>query len=129
MLNNVNLQGRITSNIELKKTNSGKSVTSFSLAVQRNFKQDGEYPTDFINIVAWGNTAEFIEKYFSKGSQILVSGRIETRKWQDNNNNTRYATEVIAESVYFCEKKAESRIDVKAEDDYEEIPISDELPF
>lgn len=129
MLNSVNLQGRISSDIELKKTTNGKSVTSFSLAVQRNYKQDGEYKTDFITVVAWGNTADFVERYFSKGSQIVISGRLEVRKWTDSNGNNRYSTEVIADSVYFCEKKSENSPDVKPNDDFEEIPVSDDLPF
>ena len=102
MLNEIILQGRLTDNVELKTTNGGKSVASFSLAVERDFSTDGEKNTDFINIVAWNKTAEFIAKYFTKGKQMIVRGSLQVRKYQTQNGENRYATEVLAEKAYFC---------------------------
>ena len=108
MLNEIILQGRLTDTPELKKTNSGKSVTSFTLAVERDFSTSGEKETDFINIVAWNGTADFITKYFTKGKQMLVKGSLQVRKWQNQNGEQRYSTEVIADKVYFCGDKSNS---------------------
>lgn len=111
MLNEIILQGRLTNDPELKTTNSGKSVTTFSLAVERDFSTNGEKETDFINIVAWNNTAEFIGKYFTKGRQMLVKGSLQVRKYQTQNGENRSVTEVIADKVYFAgdkEKTAQS---------------------
>lgn len=105
MLNFVVLQGRLTNDPELKTTNSGKSVTSFSLAVERDFSTNGEKETDFINIVAWNGTAEFISKYFNKGKQMIVKGSLQVRKYQTQNGENRYSTEVIADKVYFAGDK------------------------
>jgi single-strand DNA-binding protein len=105
MLNKVILQGRLTQDVEVKQTQSGKSVTSFSLAVERDYSANGEKETDFINIVAWGNTADFIGKYFGKGKQMLVTGSLNVRKYQTQNGENRYVTEVKADSVYFCGDK------------------------
>lgn len=105
MLNKVILQGRLTQDVEVKQTQTGKSVASFSLAVERDYATNGQKETDFINIVAWGNTAEFIGKYFGKGKQMLVTGSINVRKYQAQNGENRYVTEVNADSVYFCGDK------------------------
>ena len=86
MINNVTLMGRLTADAELKSTTSGKYVTSFSIAVDRDFTQNGERQADFINIVAWGKTAEFITKYFSKGDMIAVRGSIQTRQYEKDGN-------------------------------------------
>jgi single-strand DNA-binding protein len=102
------LQGRIVAQPELKQSTSGLSVTSFSLAVDRKGKVGEDKQCDFITIVAWRQTAEFICKYFGKGSAILVCGEIQTRSWQDQNGQKRYATEVVASEVSFCETKRES---------------------
>jgi single-strand DNA-binding protein len=107
MLNNVILQGRLTQDVEVKQTQTGKSVASFSLAVERDYSANGEKETDFINIVAWGNTADFIGKYFGKGKQMLVTGSLNVRKYQTQNGENRYVTEVKADSVYFCGDKAQ----------------------
>ena len=106
--NKVILMGRITADPEIKQSASGVAVTSFSLAVDRRLSKDGERKCDFITIVAWRQTAEFICKYFRKGSAMLVCGEIQTRSWEDNNGNKRYATEVIANEVSFCEAKRDS---------------------
>ena len=109
---NLNLSmliGRMVADPELKTTPNGVSVTSFTIAVNRRYKQGEEQQTDFINIVAWRNTAEFICKYFQKGSAIFIKGAIQTRSWTDQNGNKRYATEVVADEAQFVEgKKTES---------------------
>lgn len=107
MLNNAIIMGRLTADPTLKKTNNGTSVVSFTLAVERDFasRDTSEKETDFINVVAWRGTAEFVEKYFTKGRMAVVSGRVQTRKWQDNDGNNRYATEIVADSVYFGDSK------------------------
>jgi single-strand DNA-binding protein len=103
--NKVILMGRLTANPELKQTQGGVSVTSFNIAVDRKVKDS---PCDFITIVAWRQTAEFICKYFKKGSAILVCGELQTRSWTDNNGSKRTATEVVANEVSFCESKKET---------------------
>lgn len=107
-INKVVLGGRLTADPELKQTPNGVSVTSFTIAVDRNFrgKSDSGPSADFISVVAWRQTAEFITRYFSKGSPICVAGSIQTRTWQDQNGNKRYATEVVADEAYFVEGKA-----------------------
>ena len=102
------LQGRLTANPELKQSTSGVSVTSFNLAVDRRYNKGEEKQCDFIAVVAWRATAEFICKYFSKGQAILVCGELQTRSWEDQQGNKRYATEVIANEVSFCESKKDS---------------------
>ena len=102
MLNKAIIMGRLTRDPELKYTQSNTPVVSFTVAVDRSFKsQDGERTADFINCVAWRNTAEFVSKYFTKGRMIAVSGSIQTRKYVDNNNNNRTATEIVANEVSF----------------------------
>ena len=103
------IMGRLTADPELKTTNSGLSVTSFCVAVDRPYKKDGkEREADFINVVAWRQTAEFVTSYFSKGSRIAVQGSIQTRKYTDRNGNKRTAVEIVAETVSFCGSKAET---------------------
>lgn len=104
--NKVILVGNMTSDPELKKTPNGVSVTSFSIAVSRRFAKQGEQPqADFINIVAWRTTAEFIARYFNKGKPILICGQLQTRSWTDQNGQKRYATEVVADEATFVENK------------------------
>lgn len=106
MLNNTTLMGRITKDIELRRTDSGVAVASFSIACERDFKaQSGEKATDFFDIVAWRNTAEFIHKYFGKGRMIIVQGRLQARSWKDKDGNNRKAVEVVAENAYFGDSK------------------------
>lgn len=99
------LTGRVTKDIELKVTPTGKSVCSFSLAVERKFVQNGEKVTDFINCQLWGKSAETLEKYVKKGMMIGVEGRLQTRKYTNQQGQTVYVTEVVAESFTFLEKK------------------------
>lgn len=106
MLNKIIAMGRLTKDPELRRTQSGTSVTSFSIAVDRDFKgQNGEKETDFIDIVAWKGTAEYVSKYFSKGRMAVVVGRLQLRDWNDRDGNKRRSAEVIAESVYFGDSK------------------------
>ena len=108
MLNLIALTGRMTRDPELRTLESGVSVTSFSIAVQRNYKIEGEYPTDFIDCVAWRNTGEFVGKYFTKGRMAVVSGKLQIRGWTDKEGNKRRTAEVLAENVYFADSKTES---------------------
>ena len=108
MLNKVILTGRLTVVPELKTTTSGISVTTFSLAVQRNYKNaEGSYDTDFINVVAWRQTAEFVSRYFQKGSMIAVQGSIQTGSYEKDGVK-RYTVEISADNVSFCGSKSET---------------------
>ena len=112
MLNKIILMGRLTRDPELRRTSSGTAVTSFSLAVDRDFKsQGGDKETDFIDIVAWRNTAEFVSKYFTKGRMAVVEGRLQIRDWTDRDGGKRRSAEVIAENVYFGDSKREGGSD------------------
>lgn len=136
MLNRVTIMGRLGRDPELRRTQSGVSVTSFSIACDRDFKsQSGEKETDWIDIVAWRGTAELVSKYFTKGRTAIVDGRLQTREWTDKNGNTRTAVEVVAESVYFGDSQkqeqrqtARAAVDVSA-DDFAEIDDDGDLPF
>ena len=109
MLNKIFLMGRLTRDPELRRTQSGTAVTSFSLAVDRDFKsQNGEKETDFIDIVAWRSTAEFVSKYFTMGRMAIVEGRLQLRDYTDRDGNKRRAAEVIADNVYFGDSKRDS---------------------
>ena len=102
MLNKIILMGRLTRDPELRRTESGTAVCSFSIAVDRDFKsKNGEKETDFIDIVAWRATAEFVSKYFTKGRMAVVEGRLQIRDWTDKDGNKRRSSEVVADSVYF----------------------------
>lgn len=106
MLNHIVVMGRLTRDPELRKTASGISVASFSVAVDRDFsQQDGSRETDFLDVVAWKNTAEFAAKYFSKGRMAVVSGRLQIRSWEDKEGNKRRTAEILAENIYFGDSK------------------------
>lgn len=106
MLNIVTLQGRLAAAPELRQTQSGKSVVSFRVACNRDFKdKNGESQVDWLNCIAWNKTADFIGKYFQKGDAILLTGSIQTRNYQDKSGNSRTATEINAERVFFCSGK------------------------
>ena len=111
MLNHIVLMGRLTRDPELRQTQSGVSVASFSLAVDRDYqnRDSGEKQTDFIDIVAWRSTAEFVSKYFSKGKMAVVSGRLQIRDWTDRDGGKRRSAEVVADNVYFGESKSGSQ--------------------
>ncbi len=105
-LNKIFIMGRLTRDPELRRTQSGTSVTSFTLAVDRDYKgQSGEKETDFIDVVAWRNTAEFVNKYFTKGRMAVVEGRLQIRDWKDRDGNNRRSAEVVADNVYFGDSK------------------------
>ena len=107
MLNHITIMGRLTRDPELRRTGSGIAVASFTVAVDRDFggRDGGEKETDFIDCVAWRNTGEFVSKYFTKGSMIVVSGRLQIRGWTDKDGNKRRSAEVVADNVYFGESK------------------------
>ena len=108
MLNKIFLQGRMCATPELRRTNSGTPVTSFTLAVDRDFKNaDGTKETDFIDCVAWRSTAEFAAKYFTKGRVAVVEGKLQTRDWTDKEGGKRRSAEVVADNVYFGDSKKE----------------------
>ena len=133
MLNHIVLMGRLPRDPEMRHTGNGTAVASFSLAVDRDFKsQGGEKETDFIDIVAWRNTAEFVSKYFTKGRMAVVEGRLQLRDWKDKDGNSRRSAEVVAEHVYFGDSKQRSESDtLSASGDFREIPEDEEgeLPF
>lgn len=110
MLNKAILMGRLTADPELRKTQNGISVTTFTLAVNRNYTKSSEQSqTDFIDIVAWRNTAEFVSRYFVKGQLVAVEGQIQTRTWEDKNGQKRKSVEVVASEVFFAESKREGQ--------------------
>ncbi len=108
MLNTAIIMGRLTADPELRTTQTGLSVTSFTVAVDRNYKSGDERQTDFINVVAWRGTADFVSRYFKKGQMIAVQGSIQTRNYEDKNGNKRTAVEIVADNVSFCGSKTES---------------------
>ena len=136
MLNKIFIMGRLTRDPELRRTQSGTAVTSFTLAVDRDFKsQSGEKETDFVDIVAWRSTADFVSKFFTKGRMAVVEGRLQIRDWKDKDGNNRRSAEVVAEHVYFGDSKQRSESDTAsappASGDFREIPEDEEgeLPF
>ena len=146
-LNKVVLAGRLTGDPELKQTASGISVLSFTLAVNRRFAskagEQGESQADFITVVAWRQTAEFISRYFKKGSSLCVTGSIQTRTWNDNTGAKRYATEVVVDEAMFVDSRADSAAQTGYVPDaygspsfssgdapnFEEVKTDDDLPF
>ena len=125
-MNTVVLMGRLTKNPELRQTQSGTDVTQFTIAVNRRYKDaNGEYPTDFINCVAWRQTAGFISKYFAKGAMIAVTGTLQTRKYTDKQGAERTATEVVVDNAEFTGEKKERDIF----DDYSDVEDDGRLPF
>ena len=106
MLNTITIMGRLTRDPELRRTSSGVAVASFTLACERDFAPQGaDKETDFIDVCAWRYTAEFVEKYFSKGQMAVVTGRLQIRNWQDKEGNKRRSAEILADHVYFGEAK------------------------
>lgn len=140
MLNKIFIMGRLTRDPELRTTNSGTSVASFSLAVDRNYKgADGEKETDFIDCVAWRQTGEFAAKYFAKGRMAVVEGRLQIRPWTDKEGNNRRSAEVIVDNMYFGDSKhdgdtggarsASGPVNVSANDWQEADEDEGDLPF
>ena len=148
MLNKIFIMGRLTRDPELRRTNSGTAVTSFTLAVDRDFKNaDGTKETDFVDCVVWRQTAEFVSKYFEKGRMAVVEGRLQMREWQDKDGHKRRNAEVVADNVYFGDSKKEyggdyggapvggykaagKAVDVEpGEGEFAEIEDEEDLPF
>ena len=142
--NKVILVGNLVADPELKTTPSGISVTSFRIAVNRRFTKAGEQPvTDYFDIVAWRQTAEFVARFFTKGRPILVCGSLQTRTWTDSNNTKRYSTEIVADEVTFVERKGDggsygqsvpqntqpTYSTPPADSGFEDLSADDELPF
>lgn len=137
MLNRIVLMGRLTRDPELRRTGSGTAVASFTIAVDRDFKgQGGEKETDFIDIVAWRSSAEFVSKYFSKGRMAVVEGRLQIRDWTDKEGSKRRSAEVVADNVYFGDSKKDgnatgaSYASADTSSEFKELDEDDgELPF
>ena len=130
MLNIAAIMGRLTADPELRHTPNNVPVTSFSVAVARSFVRQGqERETDFINVVAWRSTAEFVCRYFKKGNMIAVNGSIQTRKYQDRDGNNRTAFEIVADNVHFCENKSAPEVTAPKTPlvDFDSVP--GDLPF
>lgn len=117
MLNHITIQGRLSKDPELRYTKNQTAVATFSVAVQRDYDRD---KTDFIDVVAWRQAAEFIEKYFRKGQMIVVSGSLQMRDWEDKHGNKRTSAEVVAEHVYFCGDKSPAKDPVDVGPDWED---------
>ena len=139
MLNKVFIMGRLTRDPELRRTQTGTPVASFSLAVDRDFKDKatGERTTDFIDVVSWRNTAEFVSRYFTKGRMAVVEGRLQMRDWTDKDGNKRRSAEVVADQVYFGDAGKKDYapttfggMSYPNNDDFQELPDDDgKLPF
>lgn len=158
MINNAVIMGRLTADPELRTTGNGISVTGFTVAVDRNYQRQGqERQTDFIGVVAWRQTAEFVSRYFRKGQMIAVQGSIQTRNYEDRNGVKRTAVEIVADTVSFCGSKAETGaggqsagapaptndpappaasyptpgagVSNATPDDFSQVEMDDELPF
>lgn len=131
MLNRIDLMGRLVRDPELRRTQNGTAVTSFTLAVERDFKsENGEKETDFIDCVAWRNTAEFVANYFAKGRMAAVSGRLQLRAWTDKEGNKRRSAEILVDNAYFADSKPAAEDTAPPAPTYDKITDSDdELPF
>lgn len=138
MLNHITAAGRLTKDPELRRTQNGVAVASFTIACDRDIKDAcGNKQTDFIDCVAWRNTAEFVDKYFTRGRMVIVSGRLQMREWTDKNGNKRRNAEILAENVYFADSKravenTENNETKEAAQtvDFDQVEIDDdELPF
>lgn len=159
MINNAVIMGRLTADPELRTTGNGIGVCGFTVAVDRNYRPEGEErQTDFINVVAWRKTADFVSRYFRKGQMIAVQGSIQTRNYEDRNGNKRTAVEIVADNISFCGSKAETGaggqntgapapsgnpappvpayqqgsgagVSNAAPDDFSSVEMDDELPF
>lgn len=142
-LNKVILGGRLVATPELKQTPSGVAVCSFTLAINRKFSKDGQQEADFINCQAWRQTAEFINRYFRKGSSLCVTGSIQTRSWQDQNGQKRFATDVVVDEAMFVDGKNDAQgtgtytadqtsapaYNAPQTPNFEELKTDDDLPF
>lgn len=137
MLNHIDFMGRLTRDPELRRTQSGKAVTSFTLACDRDFKSDDGPTVDFVDIVTWGATAEFVDKYFAKGRMAVVSGRLQVRGWTDKEGNKRRTAEIVADRVYFGDSKRDdggnqsdaNDTGLQTPDEFAQLYDDNELPW
>lgn len=131
MLNHITIMGRLVRDPELRKTQSGVSIASFTVAVDRDFKNGDEKVTDYIDCTAWRGQADFIAKYFSKGRMIVVDGALNSRKWQDKEGNNRVSWEIQAQNVYFGDSKRNDEGQQSKPQTFEEVASDDgeDLPF
>ena len=134
MLNKIFIMGRLTRDPELRRTQNGTAVTSFSVAVDRDFKsrESGEKATDFIDVVAWRQTAEFVCQYFTKGRMAVVEGRLQIRDWKDKDGNNRRSAEVVADNIYFGDSKRDGQnaaAAAPASSEFKPLPSTTPVPF
>lgn len=129
MLNNVTIMGRLTRNPELRRTNNATAVANFTLAVERDVGDKDNRETDFIDCCAWGKTAEFVSKYFSKGRMAIVSGRLQIRAWKDKEGANRRSAEVVASCVYFGDSRKPEADTTNGSQDLPLLPDDGPLPF
>lgn len=136
MYNRVGIMGRLAQAPEVRRTQGGATMVTFTLAVDRDYKSQssGERETDWIDCVAWRKTGEFVSRYFTKGRMALVEGRLQVRKWKDNNGNQRRTTEVVVDEIYFADSppsriSAVPQVDSYAPPEFEELIEQEELPF
>ena len=137
MLNNITLQGRLTRSPEMKATASGISCATFTLACEQDYKNpNGERDTDFFDVVAWRNTADFVQRYFGKGQLAVVKGRLQTRQWTAEDGSKRKAVQIVAENVYFCGRENSGQATEQAAEEPAAVEesgftpvVTDELPF
>lgn len=133
-LNKVVIIGRFTRDIELKQTQNGKSVMSASIACNRDYTSGDHPEADFIDIVAWEKTAEFLSKYFAKGSEVCIEGRLQTRNWEDKDGNKRKSVEIVVEKAHFVGKKSDNQANIPENTKNLDVPPDDDdddgdLPF
>ena len=136
-MNNVSLVGRLYKSVEVKQSQGGKAIARTGIAVKRDYKNsEGKYDSDFLNVVAFGTTGDFLQKYFDKGSMVAITGKIQTGSYKNKEGATVYTIDIIADKVEFCESKGNSSKQAqqptpKADDDFMNIPqgIDEELPF
>ena len=133
MFNTITIHGRLTQDVELKQTQSGVSVCNFTVAVDRSYSKGEDKITDFFTVVCWRGLADMVSKYFGKGKEILVSGEMQSRKWQDNDGNNRIAWEIQANTVDFCGSKGNGNPATQSPTQTDFVPIEDssedDLPF
>lgn len=132
MLNDLNICGRLVNQPELKTTANGRNITSFSLAVDRDYVVNGERKADFFTVVAWNKTADFITRYFTKGKSIIINGHLQSRIFDDKNGQKRVTTEIVADTVYFAgdkERTPAGENSSPSADDFELLPDDEDLPF
>ncbi len=132
MLNDINICGRLVNHPELKTTANGRNITSFSLAVDRDYVVNGERKVDFFTVVAWNKTADFITRYFTKGKSIIINGHLQSRIFDDKNGQKRVTTEIVADTVYFAGDKERTPAGGNSSlsaDDFEELSDDEDLPF